>query len=386
MKLKELAGKSKGCLKGKGWIVALVIGLGVVGVASWKFFRLYNKYLPYISDNPDAWGSFGSLLSAFITLAGFVITIATLLFLNSQNQSQKSFIDWQKKTQGFDWYIKHRQLHMERLRELQVAFGDQIRFRNPEKLYEGIFQDNYLMMAGFAKAPQRSEHAGKLLDHIAGKLDRLDENTQKAVWNRGEVRSFASDLIDVTYDLQIEWIGEDSDGDLKWNGRNTGINIYSIEEATARVHAVFDSLSYFAGLPEYKGFRRSPMSYLKDALIEYFIHHRSGGLLQVIKTSPYLPLLEDLLPIVKDLRDDAKQLLMPRTYNAIVAALRSRNDVRKLGDGAATGNIYDIGYVEAAVASDRSDIDEENRESLANCVEALETIQVVLAYNNAPGF
>lgn len=366
---------------GRLWLGVLFVGLIIVGALAWWLFSKYNEYLPYVSHDHAAWGSFGSLLSAFITLGGFVITIATLLFLNSQSQDQKSFIDWQKKTQGFDWYIKHRQLFMERLRELQTTFGEQIRFRNPEKLYEGIFPDNYLEMAGFATGSHRSESAGKLLDILSQKLHVLDVELQKDAWTRREVQEFVVELIDTSHMMQVDWIGDDCDGDLMWNGRNTGINIYSIPDSTARLHTVFDSLSYHAGRPEFVGFSRSPLRYFREALIDFANFHR-GGTLDVVRVLPYMNLLASLLRSTAGVRDETNAQLMPRTFNAILQALNSRADVVKMSDGLVAGNIYDIGYVEAVLALERTDIDEENRATLLICIEDLQNLEMALIYHN----
>lgn len=362
--------------KGKGWWIVLVAGFLIVSVFGWVIFRKYYEYLPYISHDHAAWGSFGSLLSAFITLAGFIITIATLVFLNSQN-------DWQKKTQGFDWYIKHRQLFMERLKELQATLGEQVRFRNPEKLYEGIFPDHYLEMAGFAHRPRRSEQAGKLLDRVAEKLNALDVATQKTEWNRKDAVRFAVDLIDASWDLEAEWVGGDSDGDIIWNGRNSGVNIYSVDETTARLHLIYDSMLRFGGRPEYEGFKQSPLRFLREALVDAF-NRETGELISVVKNSPFLSPLENLLVAVRDIKDIKGRQVLPRTYNRLLIAIRSRDAVKQLSDAEVVSTICDKSLIEASTALEHAQLDEENRDKLTSCLFELDALHIALAYNGIP--
>lgn len=365
----------------KSWAVVLVVGLGVVGFVTWRVFTKYAENLPYISNEHAAWGSFGSLLSAFITLAGFVITIATLLFLNSQNKVQKGFIDWQMKTQRFDWYLKHRQLFMERLRELQISFDGQIRFRTPEELYEGIYPENYLAMTGLTTKPKTSEEAGRLLDNTAVKLDSLAAATQRSQWDERTAMQVVVEFIDVSWDLHIEWVGDECDGDIQWNGRNTGINIYSIYETVSRLDALYNSLLYFAGRPAYEGFNRGPMGYLREALITAATD-RFHPLIKITRNNPYLVTLESLLVEVSNVRQVNGSHLMVGTRNAILRALHTRADVAKLGTGDSVLNIYHLGYTEAtyAMIDEEVVVDSENLQKLQKCLTVLGYLNDVMNF------
>ena len=363
------------------WLsVALLIACVIFGII--LFYR-YHQFFPDISGVRDDWNVFGALIGGFGSCLGAIATIATLLFLAHQNAKQQVFIDLQMKTQGFDWYIKHRQLFIERLRELQAMFNDQFRFRNPEELYDGVFRDDYLVLAGFAEGRHRSEFAGTLLDQLSGKLLGLDASLQQDSWDSANASSIVVELVDVSYLMQLDWSGDECEGDVVWNGRNTGINIYSMADATGRLHTVYDALAYYAGRPGYEGFRKAPSGRLKDALLEFKRFNPEGGVLDIVSVFPFMHILEGLLRNAADLRDESNVRLMPLTYRAIAGALRSRSSVMKLADGIAATEIFDLGSYEVEHALSDGKISEETRDSLNWCREDLQNLQMAIIYRNS---
>lgn len=363
------------------WLsVILLIACLIFGVI--LFYR-YHQFFPNISPQRDDWNVFGALIGGFGSCLGAIATIATLLFLAHQNAKQQVFIDWQKKTQGFDWYIKHRQLFIERLRELQAMFSDQFRFRNPEKLYEGVFKDNYLAMADFPADRQRSALAGRLLEKLGVKLLNLDILLQKNSWDDRDLKILLVELIDVSYLMELDWTGDECDGDILWNGRNSGVNLYSIIETIARLHTVYDALSYYAGRPGYNGFLNTPSGRLKDALIEFKRSYRWGGMFDIANVLPYMHILDLIMRHATDIKDCSNARLMPLTYLAINKAFKSRSSVINLSDSSASTEIYELGSYEVEQALSEANIDEETRESLEWCRETLNHLQMALIYRNA---
>ncbi|MFU2330551.1 hypothetical protein [Pseudomonas sp. NFX98] len=326
----------------KIWIVLAII-LTLLGLA---IFGTYAHYLPKISDDHTAWSSFGSLLSGFFTLGGVIATIATLLFLNAQNKNQQDFIEWQKQALSFDQYINHRKLFIERLSELQIVCNNQIRFSNPDRLYNSLFPNNSPTKIFLTVKPDRSDESHNLLGDLGSLLEKVETDLDKAVWDGVSARQFAFDLIIVKDHLQIEWTGEDSDGDILVDGKNTGINIYSINEFCSKCSLIFDSFLHYSGNAPFKGFMKGTPRYVREALIECFSRPWKDIPIKALKSIEGLSSLEYLLFHIDSMRDASGNWVLPMTYKNLARAFSSREEVLKLRDYSRLSHLVKIGVQE----------------------------------------
>jgi len=325
------------------WIVLAII-LTLLGLA---IFGTYAHYLPKISDDHTAWSSFGSLLSGFFTLGGVIATIATLLFLNAQNKNQQDFIEWQKQALSFDQYINHRKLFIERLGELQTVCNNQIRFSNPDRLYNSLFPKNSPTQIFLKVDPDRSDESHNLLGDLGLMLERVEEDLDKAEWSGESARQFVFDLIVIKDDLQFEWIGDDSDGDILIEGKNTGINIYSINEFCSKCKLIFNSFLYYTGNPPFQGFMKGNPRYVREALIGCFSRPWKDMPIKALKTVDGLSSLEFLLFQIDTMRDPSGNWVLPMTFRNLERALSSREEVLKLRDYSRFSHLVNIGKQES---------------------------------------
>lgn len=311
------------------WIWVLVIGMAIVIALGVVLFLMYSSNLPYISKDHTAWASFGSIMSAYITLAGLVLTIATLLFLNGQNQSQQQFIKWQTETLAFEQYISHRKLFIERIGELQTVMNNKVVFHNPEMLYNSIFPDNRpTHKLQLSVPPKCSETEENLLGRLGVQLSQLDVMLEKPQWLPQETHQLQDLLISIWSDLQIKWTGETSEGDLIYDRQNTGINIYSLNEFTGRAKLIYNSFLFYTGNPEFKGLARGNSRFVREALMAFYVlRHEPKHTIVAFKSTPKLQIIEQLYFDVGSLRDKDLNWVLPRTWRALEQGLSNRDKV-----------------------------------------------------------
>lgn len=352
------------------------IGLGILlTMLGLILFGMYWYHLPVISSDHAAWSSFGSLLSGFFTLGGVLATIATLLFLNSQNQNQQRFIDWQIKTQTFEQYINHRKLFIERLGELQTVCENKIRFHNPERTYNKIFPNNNPTQLEFEVKPNRSTDNENLLGRLGSRLERLDEMLDKSQWNGEETKELVDLLFFTSSDLQIEWIGDASDGDLLFDRKNIGINIYSLDEFAGRAKTIYNSFLFYTGNPPFKGFGKGSSRYVREALMKYFnsLHHPKHTLI-ALKATPGLAVMERMLFVTDSLRGPDLNWIMQNTFRTLESIFNSREDVIKLRDDIFVHELLSIGCQESSLGMIQFGEDDKRFPMLKHCWEEMNTL------------
>lgn len=304
----------------------VVVALGVI------IFGAYWYNLRHISSDHAAWSSFGSLLSGFFTLGGVIATIATLLFLNAQNKNHQDFIDWQKQAMSFDQYINHRKFFVERLNELQTVCDNKIRFTNPDHLYSAVFPDNFPTKINLIVVPKREDGAENLLGDLCNRLEYIESAFERTKWDDHSVREFAYDLITVQDHLQFEWIGEDSDGDILFEERNTGLNIYSIIAFCSTCSLILNSFLQYAGNRPIEHFQRGNPRFVREAFIKSFSRPMKDSLIRAHKSIDGLSSLEYLLFHVDSIRNSSKGWVLPMTYRSLERAFSSKSEVLKLRD------------------------------------------------------
>lgn len=369
---------SNGSSINKIWI-ALAIALTVLAVA---IFGAYAHYLPEISNDHAAWSSFGSLLSGVFTLAGVLATIATLLFLNAQNKNQQGFIEWQKQAMTFDQYINHRKLFLERLSELQTVCDNKIRFHNPERLYNSLFPDNLPTSLHLTAKAIRTGEKENATGSLYNMLERINTDINGTQWDDSSVRSFVYDLLMIIGFMQVEWIGESTDGDILVEGKNTGINIYSLDEFLSRCKLIFNSFLFYTGNPLFEGFGKGNPRYIREALIACFSKPWKDWPIKSVKTIDGLSTLEYLLPIVDSLRDEKQNWILSITYRHLEKTFSSRDEVLKLHNHAFLAHLINQCTEEAewtlGLLSDHGKYKDKMHE-LLHCAETLHTLRYIIS-------
>ncbi|RON96505.1 hypothetical protein BK672_08040 [Pseudomonas fluorescens] len=335
-------------------------------------FTLYGLSLGPLSHEHAAWSSFGSLLAGFFTLTGTVATIATLLFLNKQNQDQQKVTNAQIGAMTFEQYINHRKLFMDRLVELQITFESRLTFLNGEKLYTEIFRNNRPTNVEFVVKPIQTQTAENLIGRLGEQLTQLDQMLDKSKWSEEEIADFVMLLIGLYGNLHYKWESGSFDGDIFYSEKNTGINIYSIEEFLHRIKTIYNSLLFYTGNDHYHGLNKGFSRYAREALIRFFNgSHRLRDKVTVRKTIPGLEILESLLFSIDMLRDTSGNWIMPSTYRMLESALGSRESVEKIRDNQFRKNLVNVGYQEGSAGFTKTGEDKIIRSDLAHCIDEI---------------
>jgi len=227
------------------WISAL-IGVGFLVIVA--IFTTYALSLGPRSHEHAAWSSFGSMLAGVFTFFGSTATIATLLFLNAQFKEQQKVTSKQIEAMTFEQYLNHRKLFLERLKEIEESLDNKIKFKNPDKLYHNIFPQNSPLECSF-----RVQIVGGELAKVDDLSDMFSSFVQmkKLLRNKSWIPADADNLIKhlilMPNSLSFFHVEEDFEGDLALDGKNLGINIYSIDEYINRVTVVLNAFLVFTG-------------------------------------------------------------------------------------------------------------------------------------------
>ncbi|WP_438279930.1 hypothetical protein [Pseudomonas alabamensis] len=323
----------------KVFVISATVVLIVLGAI---LFTVYSQMLGPISHDHAAWSSFGSLLSGFFTVASTVVTVATLIFLVYQNsQLQKANEDQQLVTEAqleamrFEQYINHRRLFMDRLDELQANFEHKFIFVDGDSLYNKVFPSNGPTKLELKVAPKCSKDSENWLGVVGNKLSMLDEFLGQVQWENRKTRELIAMLIEIYGEISIRWKAEDNDGDILFFGKNTGINIYSLEEFISMTKSIYSAILLYAGNNKFTGLSKGVMRYPQDALIEYFISNfRDREAIQTIKTIPGLKLMESLYFDLDKMRADNFDWILNDSYSILLGIFRDKEGVAKLRDAA----------------------------------------------------
>lgn len=335
-------------------------------------FYLYAHSLGGIAKSDGPWSSFGSLLSGVFTLVGAGATIGTLLFLSKQNQDVQKVTQAQLSAMRFEQYINHRRLFMDRLIELQDIFENKFVFVDGGRLYSKIFPNNGPASLEFTVAPFSNESGENLLGRMGARLTRLEQMLNKSMWSGREPLELTTLLIHLYGDLQIRWIDDPCDGDIKFFGKNTGINIYSIEEFTHRALIIYNSLLFYSGNSQFSGFNRGVTRFVREALMRYFLNnHDNSEALEVVKNIPGLAIMEDLFFLTESLRLPNHDWMMERTFRQLESVFDSRESVLKLDDDLFVSQLVRVGRGEHLASLDTITENDPNYRTLQRCEKYL---------------
>ena len=337
-------------------------GVVVAGV-----FATYWYNLGSISHEHGPWSSFGALLSGVFTLAGAGATIATLLFLNAQSQEQKKDAlkrdkrqrrrerkqaeEYQKITQAqldtltFERYMNHRKLFFERLTELEISFDNKFIIVNGDALYNKIFPNNGPTNLEFKVIPLCGDEGHNHIGELSKLLDELEKILDTPLVENINALDLTILILRINGKLNIKWSAPACDGDIIFDGRNTGVNIYSIQEFTHRIKSVVNSFLFYTCNPLYDGFNKGNSRVGREALMDFFINNRRLlGEVDVCKEINGLTVMEGLYFKTDMLRGGDGGFLLESTFRFLEKAFQSRESVLRLRDAEIVK-----GFVRAAV-------------------------------------
>ncbi|GLO16053.1 hypothetical protein PPUJ20028_46390 [Pseudomonas putida] len=361
------------------WIIVAALGPAVIIlVAYW-----YN--LGPVSHDHGPWSSFGSLLSGVFMVASTCATLATLMFLAHQNKQiqdsnrkQQEVTDKQLAAVNFEQYVNHRRYFMERLGELQSAFGNRFVFEDADELYSKVFPRNSPINLEFTAEVNGSLNAQNYLGKLCYQLGKLDDFSKAPDWNRSGGRRLIGLLIDLSVALNLRMVDEPYDGDVVFNGKRTFINIYSSNEFIELAKAIFNSFLFYTGNEKFSGFDIPMGRSASDSLMAYVLSAKEDpAVFDVVKAVPGLEIMEQIYFNLFRMRHEDFWFLQP-SYATLMDAFSSRIGVMQLKNKEFVDQIVDVGCCAASTALKHSSEEGEGYELLR---QTHELFNLLLARN-----
>ena len=261
------------------WIGFVVFITGVI------LFTTYGMSLGPISGEHTAWGSFGSLLAGFFTIAATGATIATLLFLAKQNKDMQKVTQAQLDSMTFERYINHRKLFFEQLHETVSVHKGTFRFKDPGHLYNSIFTENNPHHCVFSVSPEydASGNAINRIGEMLSSIERLKYFLDCTELKEGEPFEFVFLLRSISeYIFMIEQVGEARDGDVIFNGNLCAFNIFSIEDMLNPCFTIINVMMKFTNNNCINDLEYQPKSrHVRKMLLNNFGLNEDNGMVQV---------------------------------------------------------------------------------------------------------
>ncbi|MBS0042216.1 hypothetical protein KFE26_07840 [Shewanella sp. M16] len=253
-------------IKWSSWLkYAAIIGIAIfIVVMVWYFFQ----FSPLMSDRniisevPDDWGAFGSLLggaSSFLAAIGtvgvmllgiqqFIIQQKQIEKQNNQIEKQTKLIEKQEnrqealeKKQSEIWDVQRKLLIQEESKLILDYFTKSLDSVEAENKNHS-FNNKFLLHKKINTALNITEFTSKLVQHINNfnsKLEKVSETEPLVIG----LHDLKSKLIIITSHLGIVFCGNKKSGDLCYLKDRIGFNIYMIESSINSLNSVIESLS-----------------------------------------------------------------------------------------------------------------------------------------------
>lgn len=223
------------------YLIYIFIALGIL--IPLVVLLIYNHKLGGISNTPDDWGSFGSLLGGIFTLLSAVATLSTLLFLYSQQENTNKIINEQLNTLIFERYLNHRKLFIQMLKEIENSESKKVKFTTPHKTYSSLFPNNGPTSCGYSISLNiQSEAPGSLkdcLDIFKSINDIFDDHDRRK-----------TDIIIKIMKLH-EYLGYErissSEHEITFNDDPIGMGIDELREGLITIEEILNSILEFSG-------------------------------------------------------------------------------------------------------------------------------------------
>lgn len=247
------------------WLkMAAYVGIGIFAVILITYaikFRAFYDGFKAISNIPNDWSAFGSLLSGASSLLGAVGTVGVMLLaINQFKIQQKQILEQSKKQAEFEskqldkWAEEARILkfqlylsHQKQFEDMLLEFEASSRFRvNKRILYKKIFPKNNSNYVSF-----KSESDSNGVCFIFELKDEFAVLYNTAFHHDMETYTpeiLVSKLKNILKTLNLFCIESAIIGDIKdihkFNG-NTGINIFNLYETMCNIESLINSISSF---------------------------------------------------------------------------------------------------------------------------------------------
>lgn len=222
-----------------GWICLflMIVGVAIPGAVLVNYWI----HLGPISENPQDWSAFGSVMAGSFTFLAAIATTATLLILIKQKRDSDRVVADQLNALRFEQYVKHRALFMERLDALESRFDKKFLFVERDHLYRRLFPEN--------SAAKMSYTADASLNALLNELDAVWENVSSLARKPSieAADEVCRALLALFHILGVEWQDEAQEGDISLRGSYIGLNLLSIPSGLRRVEYVVESLVHFCG-------------------------------------------------------------------------------------------------------------------------------------------
>jgi len=201
-------------------------------------------------------------------------------------------IKQQAEALAFEQYLKHRDLFIKIMSDTVKTCPRKIEIYNVDELYKNIFPSNNPTARPSYSVEINNTQActPRDLTSILAMYSILTDQIQS---NSADC---AHTLLRLMGMLKINCLDHPSNGDLIFNGNNTGINIYSIYLKTNETVKVINSILYFTGNSQVKYIDHFATSgLLTKALIEHFNNKAAPrDTFYAVKNEPWLQDLEKL--------------------------------------------------------------------------------------------
>lgn len=317
---------------------------GVAGLG-YKIFSTYAATFPYISDDHTAWASFGSLLAGFFTLTGTVATVATLLFLARQNKAMQKVNQAQLDSMTFERYINHRKLFIEQLHETISVHKGAFRFKDPNHLYNCIFTENSPHHCVFSVPPEY-DASGNAINHIAKMLSSVEklkyflDSTELKEEEHFEFIFLLRSMSE--YIVMIEPVGEPRDGDVIFNGKICGFNIFSIEDMLNPCFTIINVVMKFTNNKLINELEYQPKSrHVRKMLLHKFGLNEGEGIVQVYGVIKGVELLASAYYKSIELFEDCN-FAFPQTVRVLSNVFDSAASVNEMMDDARFNDVLNV--------------------------------------------
>lgn len=304
-------------------------------------------------------------------VASTCATLATLMFLAHQNKQiqdsnrkQQEVTDKQLAAVNFEQYVNHRRYFMDRLVEIQSAFGNRFVFENTDDLYSKVFPKNSPTNLEFTaeviSVPETQNYLGK----FRCQLDKLAEFSESPEWERDGGRRLVGLLINLSVTLNVRMVGEPYDGDVLFDGKRTFINIYSSDEFVELAKVVFNSFLFYTGNEKISGFDLPMGRSATDSLMAYVLNTKEApAVFDVVKTVPGLAVMEQIYFNLFQMEHEHFWFLQP-SYATLMEAFSSRVGVMQLKNKEFVDQLVDVGCCAASTALKHSSEEDEGYQLL----------------------
>lgn len=248
------------------WLkMAAYVGIGIFAVILITYaikFRAFYDGFKAISNIPNDWSAFGSLLSGASSLLGAVGTVGVMLLaINQFKIQQKQILEQSKKQAEFEskqldkWAEEARILkfqsylsHQKQFEDMLLEFEASSRFRvNKRILYKKIFPKNNSNYVSF------KNEAGSNGVCFTFELNKEFAVLYNAAFHH-DMKTYTPENLVVKLNLIVKnlnlfCIESAVIGDIKdihkFNG-NTGINIFNLYETMHNIESLINSISSFS--------------------------------------------------------------------------------------------------------------------------------------------